>query len=199
MFPDKFLNLFVATDFLNVPLFQNSFSEYEQQNKKPQTKHFSNANSIPSFQFHGFPGGALLKNPPANSGDSRGAGWIPGSGRHPGIGNGNPLQYFRLENSMGRGAWWATVHQGTRSLTQWVHGAHTLFQFSTFCCINLAFTKGFRGLYMQQSVKEAVPVLFQQVFTLSKGLSGRFDSDRNYSFIVRIKMISFKEQILSSF
>ena len=52
----------------------------------------------------------VLKNPPANSGDLRDVGSIPGSGRSPGEGNGNPLQYSCLENYMDRGAWWATVH-----------------------------------------------------------------------------------------
>ena len=49
----------------------------------------------------------MVKNPPANAGD---AGLVPGSGRSPGEGNGNPLQYSCLENPMGRGAWWATAH-----------------------------------------------------------------------------------------
>ena len=51
-----------------------------------------------------------LKDPPANVGDIRDAGLIPGLGRSPGEGNGNPLQYSYLENSMDRGAWWATVY-----------------------------------------------------------------------------------------
>ena len=58
----------------------------------------------------GFAGGSVVKNPPANAGDS---GSIPrreGSGRSPGEGNGNPLQYSCLENPMDRGVWWATVH-----------------------------------------------------------------------------------------
>ena len=55
----------------------------------------------------GFPGDSVVKNPPANAGD---AGSIPGSGRSPGGGNGNPLQYSCMENSMDRGAWRATVH-----------------------------------------------------------------------------------------
>ena len=54
-----------------------------------------------------FPGGSVGKNPLANAGD---AGSIAGLGRSPGEGNGNPLQYSCLENSMGGGAWWATVH-----------------------------------------------------------------------------------------
>ena len=55
----------------------------------------------------GFAGGSVVKNLPANAGD---AGSIPGSGRSPGEGNGNPLQYSCLENPMVGGAWWATVH-----------------------------------------------------------------------------------------
>ena len=50
----------------------------------------------------------MVKNPPASAGD---AGSIPGSGRCPGVGNGNPLQYSSLENPMDRGAWWATVQR----------------------------------------------------------------------------------------
>ena len=55
----------------------------------------------------GFPGGSGVKNPPANAGDP---GLIPGSERSPGEGNGSPLQYACLQNSMDRGAWRATVY-----------------------------------------------------------------------------------------
>ena len=48
----------------------------------------------------------MVKNPPANAGDARDTGSIPGSGGTPGGGNGNPLQYSCLENSMDRGGWW---------------------------------------------------------------------------------------------
>ena len=51
----------------------------------------------------------MVKNPPANAGEVRDAGLIPGSGKSPEGGNGNSLQYFCLENPMDRGAWWATV------------------------------------------------------------------------------------------
>ena len=51
----------------------------------------------------------MLKNLPASAGDAGDSGLIPGSGRSPGRGNGNPFQYSCLENSMDRGAWWATV------------------------------------------------------------------------------------------
>ena len=59
----------------------------------------------------------VVKNPPAGAGDTRDTGSIPGSGRSPGIGNGNPLQYSCLENSMDRRAWWATVHGAAESCT----------------------------------------------------------------------------------
>ena len=52
-----------------------------------------------------FPGGAVVKNLPASAGDAGDAGSIPGSGRSPEVGNGNPIQYSCLENSMDRGAW----------------------------------------------------------------------------------------------
>ena len=48
---------------------------------------------------------SVVKNLPANAGDTRETGSIPGSGRSPGVGNGNPLQYSCLENLMDRGAW----------------------------------------------------------------------------------------------
>ena len=65
----------------------------------------------------GFPGGAVVKNPPANVGDTRDVDLIPGSVRFPGVGNGNPLQYSFLENSMDGGAWWASVQRVTNSWT----------------------------------------------------------------------------------
>ena len=64
-----------------------------------------------------FPSGSLIKNLPASAGDTRDEGSIPGSGRSPGVGNGNQLQYSCLENPMNRGAWQATVHGVTKSWT----------------------------------------------------------------------------------
>ena len=58
----------------------------------------------------GFPGGTMVKKPPANVGDPRHLGSIPESGRSPGAGNSNPLQYSCLENPMDRGASQATLH-----------------------------------------------------------------------------------------
>ena len=66
----------------------------------------------------GFKETLVVKNPPANAGDIRDLGSIPGSGRSPRGEHGNPLQYSCLENPMGRGAWRATVHQVTDSWTR---------------------------------------------------------------------------------
>ena len=57
-----------------------------------------------------------VKNLPANAGDARDVVSIPGCGRSL-VGNGNPLRYSCLENSMGRGTWWATVHGAAKSHT----------------------------------------------------------------------------------
>ena len=57
----------------------------------------------------------VVKNVPVNEGDVRDTGSIPGLGRSPGKGNGNPVQYSCLENSMDRGAWQATVHGAAKS------------------------------------------------------------------------------------
>ena len=62
--------------------------------------------------------GTVVKSLPANVGDTGDAGSIPGLGRSPGVGNGSPLQYSCLENSVDRGAWQATVHGVTKSQTQ---------------------------------------------------------------------------------
>ena len=62
----------------------------------------------------GFPGGSEVIAPACIAGD---LGLIPGSGRSPGEGNGNPLQYSCLENPMDGGAWWTTVHRVTKSRT----------------------------------------------------------------------------------
>ena len=62
-------------------------------------------------QILGFPGGSMVKNPPASAGDLSS---IPASGRSPGEGNGNLPQYSCLGNLMDRGAWWATVHGVTK-------------------------------------------------------------------------------------
>ena len=60
----------------------------------------------------------MVKNLPTNARDAGDAGLIPGWGRSPRVGNGNPLQYSCLENPMDRGAWRATVHGVTKSQTR---------------------------------------------------------------------------------
>ena len=72
--------------------------------------------SEPQAEIGGFPGGAVVKNLPANTGDTD-VGLIPGLGRSPGGGHSNPLQYSCLENPMDRGDWRATVLRVAESQT----------------------------------------------------------------------------------
>ena len=69
------------------------------------------------------PGDAVIKNSHASAEDTGDAGFIPGSERSPGVGNGNPLQYSCLRNPMDRGAWQATVHGVAKSqgMTEYAH------------------------------------------------------------------------------
>ena len=71
----------------------------------------------------------VVKNMPANARELRDTGSVPGLGRSPGGGHGNPFQYSRLENSMDRGAWWVTVHGVAKSRT-WLS---SFAQHSTYC------------------------------------------------------------------
>ena len=75
------------------------------------------ANKKRVFTVVRFPNGSVVKNLPANAGATRDTGLIPGLGRSPGEGHGNPLQYFCQENPMDRGAWWAIVHGVSKSRT----------------------------------------------------------------------------------
>jgi len=70
----------------------------------------------------------VAKNLPANAGDVKDVGLIPGSGRSPAGGHGHPLQYSGLETLVGRGAWWAAVHRVTQSQTR-------LERLSTCSCV----------------------------------------------------------------
>ena len=69
----------------------------------------------------------MVKDPPASAGDARDTGSVPGSGRSPGVGNVNSLQYSCLGNSMDRGAWWAIVHGAAKSQTRL--STHTFLYF----------------------------------------------------------------------
>ena len=103
LFPPTFLTLF----HLKCLLCSLLLPVWSENHRNP-TDSFSQA-------CKGFPGGSVVKNPPAIAGDVDS---IPGSGRSPGIGNDNPLQYSCLENPMDGGVWWATVHGVTKSQTQ---------------------------------------------------------------------------------
>ena len=73
---------------------------------------------IKGYYPQGFPGGAMVENPPANVGDAGDSGLIPGLGRSPGVSDGNPLQYSCRENSADRGAWTTTVRGVAESQTR---------------------------------------------------------------------------------
>ena len=76
-------------------------------------------NNVPCpYILWGFPGGAVVKYLPASAGEEGDTGSVPGSGRFPGGGHGNQLQYSCLENSMGRGVWRVTVQGDAKSWTQ---------------------------------------------------------------------------------
>ena len=94
----------------------------------------------------------MVKDMPASTGDVGDMGSIPGLGGSPGRGNGNPLQYSCLENSMGRGAWWATVHGGHKSLD-------TTEQLNTYT------KEGNRGKKLKESHREYVGSFFPMLET----------------------------------
>ena len=91
--------------------------------RSPQTHHAHYIITLPVAQVSGFPGGSVAKDPPASAGDAGDVGSIPGSGRSPGGGNGNPLQYSCLGNPMDRGGWWSIVHRVTKvsGMTEWLN------------------------------------------------------------------------------
>ena len=76
----------------------------------------------------------VIKNPPANAGDIRDVRSLPGLGRSPGEGHGNPLQYSCLENPEDRGAWWATVHGLAKSQTRLKQHAMRGNMGDYYCC-----------------------------------------------------------------
>ena len=96
----------------------------------------------------------MVKNPPASAGDITDTSSIPGSGRSPGGGHGNPLQYSCLENPMDKGAWQATVHgvaknqTGLKQLSTHACRAHLFFFFIfAFCFLNFISFLNFTILY----------------------------------------------------
>ena len=92
------------------------------------------------YVYVGFPGGSVVKNPPANAGESKDLGSFPGSGISPGEGNGKPLQYSCLENPMDKGAWQAQVHGASTSQTWLNEHAHTcIYIADSLCCTGILF------------------------------------------------------------
>ena len=87
------------------------FYKCQKYNKEQDT-------SLTFVELTGFPGGASGKVLPESAGDIRDVGSIRGAGRSLGGGHGHPLEYSCLENSMERGAWWATVHRAAKSRTR---------------------------------------------------------------------------------
>ena len=81
-----------------------------------------------------FTGRSVLKNLPANAADTGDGGSIPGLGRTPGVGNGNPLHYACLENSMNKGDWWGAVYQrGSQSVRHDRVTGHELYIHAKQC------------------------------------------------------------------
>ena len=101
-------------------------SSLEIMNPTPFTVSYQNCNQYPVKTLLATQVALLVKNPPANTEDIRDEGLVPGSGRSPGGGRGNPLQCSCLENPMDRGAWRATVHGVAKCWTRLKRrGMHT--------------------------------------------------------------------------
>ena len=125
------------------PTFQADSSPAEPQGKCLFLKISSRTFFFTWVQsFTGFPAGSAGKNPPASEGD---AGSIPGSGRSPGGGNGNSLQYSCLGNPMDRGAWLATVHGVLKSWAGATKQQHRVLQFTKHP--NVPINQGTRANY----------------------------------------------------
>ena len=105
-----------STRLLVSPILQKVLPIRERKGPGKRTNCLNTLACSQLLAIISFKGGASgkKKNPLANAGD---VSLTPGWGRFPGEGNGNPLQYSCLENSMDRGAWWATVHRVANSRT----------------------------------------------------------------------------------
>ena len=101
--------------FLVAQLVKNPPAMQETPVQFPGQKIHWRRDRLPTPVFLGFPCGLTGKESARNARD---LGLIPGLGRSPGEGNGNPLQYSCLENPMDKGAWWATVHKVAKSRTR---------------------------------------------------------------------------------
>jgi len=123
----------------------------------------------------------VVKNPPANVGDTRGMGWIPGSGRSPGKGHGKLLQYSCLENCTDSGAWWVTVHRAAKSQTWLNNWAHILVNiFSSGMSSQWAILKAFKINWCSEICKKS----FQKI------LAGYKSSYTSNNIIVVVQLLS---------
>ena len=112
------LSASLLSSYFFLPLFQTKDTIWKEETTSSahvQSEELRSSSSKASLVAWGFPGGSEVKASARNSGDP---GSIPGSGRSPGEGNGNPLQYSCLENPMEGGAWWATFHGVAKSWTR---------------------------------------------------------------------------------
>ena len=107
---------FYRTSWRKGILFQTQISGQNEATTNQIKKHYSKQTHRKSTKnSFGFPSGTVVKNLPANAGDTRDASSIPGSGIYPGGRNGYSLQYSCLRNPMNRGAWWATICGAAKS------------------------------------------------------------------------------------
>ena len=134
-----------------------------------------------------FPSGTMVKNLPANAGDARDVGLIPGSRRSPGEGNGNPLQYSCLGNCMDRGAWWATVHRVAHSWTRLNNWAHTCIDIYMTLMLSAFLSQFWCTLYFSslQSKKHTAWLFHEGLWWVSvregRGLSPRIPHTKHCS------------------
>ena len=118
----------------------------------------------------GFPGGTVVKNPPAYAGNARDAVSILGLRRSPGVGKGNSLHYSYLENYMDRGAWQATVHGGLKELYTTKHTQaikqtfHSLFHIYFNHCRSKTDTK--YGLLQRDFFPRCTKILTLSIFRM---------------------------------
>ena len=106
--------LSICQTFYSVPYTQYIFKLHQKRQTSKQTN--KKRYGISSIIIWCFPYGSMVKNLPASAGDARDMGWTPGSGRSPGGGNGNPLPYSCLQNSMERGTRRPIIHRVAKEI-----------------------------------------------------------------------------------
>ena len=130
------------------------------------------------------------KNLPANAGEARGLGSVPESGRSPGGGNGNPLRYSCLENSMDRGTWQAAGHAVTKSWTPWwarmhtVHSAdHLLLPSPQYC--------GFCSTHPDEITLWTLPGILQFDFSVTFAIANQLENSSSV-FTALFLLLAFR-------